>query len=943
MQKDGIRQRYLTITITIMIILTLVTAGIYIYAKKSWDHFVTEQENLFEKAHEIDDLADATTGLFFRVRGYYAFQLDSELAIAYQEIETIKETIEKLKKRTLTDAEQDLVNEIETFLGQYEEEVLPQALAFVQANDYEGLRQLSLSGSNTTVNRLVDYSNSYNQQVNTGLHSVFEKTTQLLNGFFLLLFLLGLILLLFTIWMIWQVVYHFIRPIEQMRVAADNYQNGEEFIFKPIIRSDEIGALSDSFAKMIDTINVKEQKLVAQNDELLSQQEELFDKQAKMEHALSEARHSKFRLERYNGLNHHLSFTLDKQELADTVLDYFKELYAIDLGAFWLPQSGEYSLNNITDHMFEEFKEKQLHYVKLRLEKEPYYVLKREADYEKGIATSQTYVYDLMASVKDSEGKFHITLALSRVGRTFTKDDLHDIYGILNRVALAVDRIEQYELVNHERALNQNILDNVTEGIQFVSNSGNMQKYNQALFRLLDMPADSTECPTDKNGWIRCFMDKSNDDGQLQQFFETSLASQTTNVSQTSYTIQGDTLKVLNVYSVPVMMEGEKAGTVFVHRDITQEYEIDRMKTELVSTVSHELRTPLSSILGFTELLLSKEMDTKRQKRYQETIHKEAKRLTNLINDFLDLQRMESGNQSYDIQEVNLSEITIRAIENFPKNDAHAITLVDNTSTPILYADQDRILQVFTNILSNAIKFSPEGGAVTVSLSTEGDQAIVAIKDEGIGIPAEQVDHLFEKFHRLDNSYSRKIGGTGLGLAICREIIEKHNGAIWIESEEYKGTTVFFSLPIKKVINTEMLSANKPAVVVVEDDDSIVLLLAEELRMKGFSFISHSEVQAAFDYTKDQQPDCIVIDLMLRDDQTGWDLIKLLKEETSTQHIPIIISSALEKQEELIAEYQIDHYMTKPYPLHQLSETIAIALEKREGVILYPHSSQGGL
>lgn len=941
MKKDGIRQQYLMITVTIMIILTLFTGGIYVYAKKSWDNFVTEQQTLFEKAQEMDNLADSINSLFFRTRGYYAFKIENELDLAYKDIAEIKSATKKLRGLELTVEEQEMIDEINTFLIQYEEETLPNALSLVKNSDFEGLRELSLSGTNATVNRFVDYSNRYNQRGNESLISVFGKTTQLMNGFFLLILLLGVLLLTFTVWMIWQVVNHIIRPIEQMKVAADNYQSGNDFDFTPIVVSNEIGALSDSFYGMINTIHAKEQELSAQNEELLSQQEELFDKQAKMEDALSEARYSKVRLERYNGLNHQLSFSLDKQELADIVLDYFNDLYTIDLGAFWLPKSGEFTLNGITKEMFEKFKVHQLPYIKLRLEKEPYFTIKREADYEKGISTTQTHVYDFIAGIRDSNDQFSTAIALSRIGRPFTKEDAHDIYGLLTRIAHAVDRIEQYEIINHERMLNQNILDNINEGIQFVSNSGQMEKYNRALLRLLDMPDDASECRTDKDDWLQCFLDRTDGDEELKLFFETSLASQADSISQMSYTIQGNNPKVMNVYCVPIMLEGEKAGIIFVHRDITREYEIDRMKTELVSTVSHELRTPLSSVLGFTELLLSKKMDATRQKRYHETIHKEAKRLTNLINDFLDLQRMESGKQSYNMSEVDISEIATQTIDSFSAQDTHTITVIDETNKPVLYADWDRIIQVFTNILSNAIKFSPKGGNILVSLTTEDEHVIVAIKDDGMGIAHDQVEHIFEKFHRLDNSYSRNIGGTGLGLAICREIIEKHEGTIWIESTEHEGTTVFFTLPIKtSMTNNMLLSLNSPSVVIVEDDSSIALLLAEELRMKGFSVIHQSEVQAAFTYAKDQQPDCIVIDLMLDNDQTGWNLIKLLKEEPATQQIPIIISSALEKQEELIEKFHIDHYMTKPYHLHELSDTIANALHKNDGIILYPDSSE---
>lgn len=940
MNKGGIRQQYLAIALAITIILVLVTAGFYLYTKSTWNDLSREQETVVQKANGMDDLTDSINSLFFRARGYYAFQIDKELELAYKEIRHVQSSISQLRSFELSSKEQTLIDELDAFLIDYETTSLPHAVAIVKANDYEGLRKLSTDGRNDTVNRFIEYSHLYNVEMKDGLATVLDKTTKQLNTFFLLLILLGAILFTLGAWLIQRVLSHIIRPIEQMKSAADNYQNEQNFTFRPTERSDEIGALSDSFSKMINIIQSNEQELVSQNEELLSQQDELMDRQAKLEDALSEVRYSKVRLERYNDLNHQLSFSLDKQALADNVLDYFDELYSIDIGAFWLPQNGEHSLKGLTEEMFNKFKKKQLSYVHLRLQSEPYFIIKRQADYEKGISTSQTYVYDFFTAIKDSKGRFSTAISLSRIGRPFTKEDTHDIYGLIKRVSLAVDRIMQYDIINRERTLNQNILDSVNESIQFVSNTGIMEKHNRALFGLLDLPTNELDDDLSKEQWLQGFLDKIHDQGQLQVFFETSLASQADNVSQTFYTIEGEISKVMNVYSLPVMIEGNKAGTIFVHRDITQEHEINRMKTELVSTVSHELRTPLSSVLGFTELLLSREMDPARQKRYLETIHKEAKRLTTLINDFLDLQRMESGKQSYNMNKINILDIAQQTVELFPISDSHSFKIIDNVTNSPVYADGDRLVQVFTNLFSNAIKFSPEGGKITVSLSTEQDRVVVSIKDNGIGIPQNQVAHMFEKFHRFDNSFSRKIGGTGLGLSICREIIEKHEGTIWIESEENKGTTVSFSLPIKTMVANEMLSLNAPSVVIVEDDSSIALLLAEGLIMKGFSVIHHSEVDAAFSYAKEQQPDCMVIDLMLGNNQTGWDLIRHLKEETSTQQIPIIISSALEKQEQLIEQFHVEHYMTKPYPLHELSETVLSALHNKDGRILYPDSSR---
>ena len=936
MKTIGIRRQYLTAAAAILVIMVIVTLGTFLYVQTTWNDLTEERQSTVEKAQAMEELASSVNNLFFRVRGYYAFQIEAELEAAYDELTNVKVASAKLRAIPLNKQELQLLDELDIFLVGYEDVTLPYAVSLIEKNDYQGLRDLSMNGSNDTVNHFVSYAAVFSHDMSVKLKDSVEKTTTVLNTMLITIFITAIILLTFTAWLIWRVIRKLIVPIEQIKFAADEYQKGKEFNFQPIQRNDEIGQLSTSFGGMIKTILSKEEELTAQNEELLSQQEELYDKQVKMEQALSEARFSEMRLERYNTLNHHITFTLDEQELAEIVMDYFDKQYFIDIGIFWLPQNDISAFKGISPKKFEQFKDNQMDYITVRLEKEPYFVVKREATYEKGIAMSQTFVYDFISAIKDATGKITTFVALSRIGRAFTKEDSHDMYGLLQRIALSVDRIEQYEVINHERSLNQNILDNVNEGIRYVSANGDSDIFNNALLRILDFPTDLQTKELSREEMDTCFSRKVQDYGELQTFVHASLRSTEGIISHTFYTIQGESPKVIDVYSVPVLVEHEKVGTIFVHRDITKEFEVDRLKTELVSTVSHELRTPLSSVLGFTELLLSKEMDEKKQKRYLETIHKEALRLTNLINDFLDLQRMEAGQQSYQMSSVPLNVLAIETIEGFQLNNEHFIHIQNDLTTDDVYADYDKIIQVMTNLLSNSIKFSPNGGDIDILLKNNEQQAIVSITDHGMGIPAEQVDKLFEKFQRLDNSYSRNIGGTGLGLAICREIIEQHGGRIWIESKENVGTTVSFSLPLKLNMKSDAPLSNKPTVIIVEDDSSIALLLGEELKMGGFSVIHQSEVLPTFELAKVKQPDCIVVDLMLESGQSGWNLIKLLKEHKLTQYIPIVISSAIEREDELMQKFQVEHYMTKPYPLHELSETVLDVLHINDGRILYP-------
>ncbi|GKV65400.1 MULTISPECIES: ATP-binding protein [unclassified Sporosarcina] len=799
-RRRGIRQQYINIFIVSLLVAVIGMGSMYIYVKSSWAELEENQQETFEKSELVEQISNSVQDLFFRIRGYYAFQIEDELNGAYQAIQDIHTYSRQYKALPLNEEEQKIVEEIDDFLTDYENVTLPRAIQYVQKNDYEGLRELANGGTNSSVNRFIKYANDYNLNVKEMLQEDYQQTKNQTNQFFLLITLLGLAFLLIPIFMVWNVMKRVIRPVETITHAADRYETDGKILFQLIDREDEIGALSQALHKMMQRIQTNEQELLVQNEELISQQDELFNRQTKMEYALSEARFSKVRLERHNGLSHLLSFSLDKQEVCDQTSEYLNTIYHSDLSLLWFPISDTFSLKGMSNEFFEEIKHERMDYLKLRLETEPYFIIKREAGYEKGVAENTTFVYDFVTGIYNSANHLSIIAILSRIGKPFTEDDQTDLYGLFKRIAIAVDRIEQHELISHERQLNQNILDNINEGIRFVSNNNEEDKYNTALFELLGMEPKAWP----REEWTEHFLQQINEPEQYRVFLEEALDPDNQEMNHNSYIVSlpSEQSRVMNVYSVPILISGEKVGTIFVHRDITREHEVDQMKTELVSTVSHELRTPLSSILGFSELLLNKEMDEKRKKRYLETIQSEANRLTSLINDFLDIQRMESGRQTYAVEDVSIAELAEQTVVSV-QSSLHSIQLQDVTCSSTVVGDRERLLQVFKNIVGNAIKFSPDGGKIRVTLRNQKDRVIVSISDKGIGIPQNDISHLFEKFYRFDNSFSRKIGGTGLGLSICKEIINNHNGQIWIDSEENVGTTVFFSLPLKQQLPNE--------------------------------------------------------------------------------------------------------------------------------------------
>jgi signal transduction histidine kinase len=228
-------------------------------------------------------------------------------------------------------------------------------------------------------------------------------------------------------------------------------------------------------------------------------------------------------------------------------------------------------------------------------------------------------------------------------------------------------------------------------------------------------------------------------------------------------------------------------------------FESEQVKSDLVSNVSHELRTPLASVLGFSSLMLDRDLPPEETKRYLEVIRSEARRLALLLNDLLDLQRVEQDALDLRSEEVDLNELLSSQVTLYSaQSDLHTLKFHPNGEALAVRGDRDRLAQVFGNLLSNAIKYSPDGGVVEVTATSIGDEAWVWVRDEGLGIPGGHQEQIFTKFFRGDVGRELGIAGTGLGLVLARQIVEAHGGQIGFESEAGRGSTFWLQLPASR-------------------------------------------------------------------------------------------------------------------------------------------------
>ena len=234
--------------------------------------------------------------------------------------------------------------------------------------------------------------------------------------------------------------------------------------------------------------------------------------------------------------------------------------------------------------------------------------------------------------------------------------------------------------------------------------------------------------------------------------------------------------------------------------DITRFREAEEMKSTFISVVSHELKTPVSLIKGYANTLAREDANWDRAtvREGLQVISEESDRLNSLINNLLDASRIQAGGFRTERSDVSIPRLAGKVVENFQlQTTPHRFILDFALDFPVVFGDVERLRQVFNNLVSNAIKYAPEGGEIRIGgWSDSNQQVTVYVADEGIGIPGEEQGRLFQRFYRVDSSLRRKTQGAGLGLYLCRSIIEAHGGRIWLRSEPGKGTTVFFSLPL---------------------------------------------------------------------------------------------------------------------------------------------------
>lgn len=370
----------------------------------------------------------------------------------------------------------------------------------------------------------------------------------------------------------------------------------------------------------------------------------------------------------------------------------------------------------------------------------------------------------------------------------------------------------------------------------------------------------------------------------------------------------------------PVLEEGNIRGSVIAFSDISERKAVDKMKDEFVSMVSHELRTPLTSIRGALGLMAGGllQADPPKAMRMLQIAISNTDRLVRLINDILDIERMESSKITLVKQDCSLAHLMTQAAETMrAMAERTEVVLHVAPFEARIWADPDRIQQTLTNLLSNAIKFSPPRAGVWLTGEVKGGDAVLQVRDQGRGIPADKLHSIFERFQQVDASDSRKKGGTGLGLAICRSIVNQHGGTIWVESKLGEGSTFFVRLPCNKIAEPSLPPRGSgdqqgKMVLFVEDDLDLVRVASAIFDRHGIRTLHASGMAEAKGLLQGELPALLIVDLGLQDGD-GKTLLEWVRTKPELRDIPHLVYTAvdLDDAQQAALKLQPSSYLIK--------------------------------
>ena len=539
-----------------------------------------------------------------------------------------------------------------------------------------------------------------------------------------------------------------------------------------------------------------------------------------------------------------------------------------------------------------------------------------------------------------------IFLGHDREDKRFSEEDAETLVMFASQAAMVIANARRYRDERHARNDLETLMDTSPVGVAvFDARTGAPVSTNREWMRIIDAllaPREPSENLRETltirraDGRELCLADVSMD--QLLRDGEKVRAEEMV------FSVPNGRSVTVLLNGNPILSEdGEVDRLVVTMQDMTPLEELERLRAEFLATVSHELRTPLATVRGSVSALLDEfsDMHATEMRQFHRIILEQTDRMRALIADLLDVARIETGTLPISPEPTDLAALTREAGETFRIGGGrHALRSDIPPDLQWVMADRSRILQVLGNLLANAARHSPESSTIGVS-ATSGDlQVSVSVSDEGRGIPAESLPHLFRKFSRLEAD--EQGGDTGLGLAICRGIVETHGGRIWAESDG-PGLGARFTFTIPTVEGVGLVSpepvprlATRPTgrsardhtrILAVDDDDQALRYIRDALVKSGYTVIATGDPDDVPRLLEEDKPHLVLLDLML----PGVDGVDLMKDIMSIGDVPVIFVSAY-GQDQFVAralEMGADDYVVKPFSPTELVARIKATLRRR--------------
>jgi PAS domain S-box-containing protein len=505
-----------------------------------------------------------------------------------------------------------------------------------------------------------------------------------------------------------------------------------------------------------------------------------------------------------------------------------------------------------------------------------------------------------------------------------------DATELLQTLGRQIGRLIAYKKVESERERLASVVEYSSDAIFTTSADDMITSWNRGAERLFGYEA------AEANGKKAAMLIPLHREDEFYSLRARVKRGERIDNHETEYVKQEGKFVDVSISWAPLLDEsGNDVGCSLTVRDITERKDAEKRVSEFYSVVSHELRTPLTSIRGALGLIEGNVLDAEEITEMVAAARGSADRLIRLINDMLDLKKVESGKMDLQRTKIDVSELVSQSLYALTgmAEEAGVKLMFSEQSSGVVYADWDKATQIITNLVSNAIKFSLRDTEVSVVTELMEEKTIrFQIIDHGSGIAADDIGKLFEKFKQLDSSDTRHKGGTGLGLAITKALVEQHGGTIGVESKPGKGSRFWFELPVfiekadSQQVPNDAAVLRDPGkeiltVLLVEEDEELGASLGSFIENQGYQVVRARTVSEAKGCVTEMIPNAVVYDLTLKDG-TVLELVAALRASKETADVPVIVMAGQQKEERLFGNAMIVDWLCKPFDGQMLVSAI---------------------